>query len=67
MAAILSRYWEWGYPHLIGDPPMDDGGFMHDRVRVLIRELLNRVYEVAGHSRPRGARGDHRDEVDPRF
>lgn len=46
---------------------MDDGGFMHDRVRVLIRELLNRVYEVAGHSRPRGARGDHRDEVDPRF
>jgi hypothetical protein len=57
LAVILSPYWKWGYPHLIGDPPMDDGGFTHDRVRVLIRALLARVADVTGHPRPKGCEG----------
>ncbi len=51
LAVILTPYWKWGYPHLIGDPPMDDGGFTPDRVRPLIRALLNRVADVTGHQR----------------
>ena len=54
LAVILSPYWKWGYPHLIGDPPMDDGGFTPDRVRPLMRALLDRVADVTGHSRPQG-------------
>lgn len=54
LAVILSPYWKWGYPHLIGDPPMDDGGFTHDRVRALIHALLARVADVTGHQRPKG-------------
>lgn len=56
LAVILSPYWKWGYPHLIGDPPMDDGGFTPDRVRLLVRALLNRVADVTGHPRPNGWR-----------
>lgn len=56
LAVILTPYWKWGYPHLIGDPPMDDGGFTHDQVRVLIRALLARVADVTGHLRPKGCR-----------
>jgi hypothetical protein len=51
LATILTPYWKWGYPHLIGDPPMDDGGFTPDRVRPLIRVLLDRVADVTGHQR----------------
>ncbi len=54
LAVILSPFWKWGYPHLIGDPPMDDGAFTPDQVRVLIRMLLDRIQDVTGHSRPRG-------------
>lgn len=54
LAVILSPYWKWGYPHLIGDPPMEDGGFKPDRVRSLVRGLLGRVADVTGHSRPKG-------------
>ncbi len=54
LAVILTPYWKWGYPHLIGDPPMDDGGFTNDQVRVLIRALLARVADVTGHPRPKG-------------
>ena len=54
LAVILSPYWKWGYPHLIGDPPMEDGGFKPDRVRSLVRALLDRVADVTGHSRPKG-------------
>ncbi|RJG56018.1 hypothetical protein D0Z70_07445 [Sphingobium terrigena] len=54
LAVILSPFWKWGYPHLIGDPPMDDGGFTHERVRALIRALLDRVRDGTGHPRPRG-------------
>lgn len=61
LAVILSPYWSWGYPHLIGDPPMDDGGFNHDRVRVLIRALLTRVADVTGHPRPKGCEGFGRE------
>jgi len=55
LAVILTPYWKWGYPHLIGDPPMDDGGFTPDRVRPLVRALLDRVADVTGHRRPREA------------
>ncbi len=51
LATILTPYWKWGYPHLIGDPPMDDGGFTPDRVRPLIRVLLDRLADVTGHQR----------------
>ena len=61
LAVILSPYWKWGYPHLIGDPPMDDGGFNHDRVRVLIHALLVRVADVTGHPRPKGCEGFDRE------
>ncbi len=61
LAVILSPYWKWGYPHLIGDPPMDDGGFTHDRVRALIRALLARVADVTGHPRPKGCEGFGRE------
>ena len=54
LAVILSPYWKWGYPHLIGDPPMNDGGFTPDRVRPLVRALLDRVADVTGHPRPQG-------------
>lgn len=54
LAVILSPYWKWGYPHLIGDPPMEDGGFTPDRVRALVRTLLDRVADGTGHSRPQG-------------
>lgn len=54
LAITLSPYWKWGYPHLIGDPPMDDGGFTPDRVRPLVRALLDRVADGTGHSRPHG-------------
>ena len=61
LAVILSPYWKWGYPHLIGDPPIDDGGFTHDRVRALIRALLARVADVTGHPRPKGCEGFGRE------
>ncbi|WP_253716906.1 hypothetical protein [Sphingomonas sp. AP4-R1] len=61
LAVILSPYWKWGYPHLIGDPPMDDGGWKHDRVRGLIRALLARVADVTGHPRPKGCDGFGRE------
>lgn len=54
LAVILSPYWKWGYPHLIGDPPMNDGGFTPDRVRPLVRALLDHVTDGTGHSRPQG-------------
>lgn len=54
LAVVLSPYWKWGYPHLIGDPLLDDGGFTPDRVRPLIRALLDRVHDVTGHPRPKG-------------
>ncbi|WP_206240661.1 hypothetical protein [Novosphingobium terrae] len=54
LAVILTPYYKWGYPHLIGDPPMDDGGFTADQVRSLIRALLERVHDVTGHTRPKG-------------
>ncbi|WP_029547793.1 hypothetical protein [Sphingobium yanoikuyae] len=58
LAAILTPYWKWGYPHLIGDPPMDDGDFSPEQVCVLIRALLDRVHDVTGHARL--ADGDQR-------
>lgn len=58
LAAILTPYWKWGYPYLIGDPPMDDGGFSPEQVCVLIRALLDRVHDVTGHARL--AAGAHR-------
>ncbi len=54
LAVVLSPYWKWGYPHLIGDPPMEDDGFKPDCVRSLVRALLDRVADVTGHSRPKG-------------
>ncbi|CAM5374669.1 hypothetical protein [Sphingobium scionense] len=51
LVVILTPYWKWGYPHLIGDPPMDDGGFSPERVCLLIRALLDRVHDVTGHAR----------------
>lgn len=51
LAAILTPYWKWGYPHLIGDPPMDDGRFSPEQVCLLIRALLDRVHDVTGHAR----------------
>lgn len=56
LAVILSPYWKWGYPHLIGDTPMDDGGFTPDQVRALTRAMLDRVQGVTGHPRPGGLR-----------
>ncbi|MFD1104225.1 hypothetical protein [Sphingobium olei] len=53
LAVVLSPFWKWGYPHLNGDPPINDGGFTPDQVRVLIRAMLDRVQDVTGHSRPR--------------
>lgn len=54
LAATLTPYWKWGYPQLIGDPPMDHGGLKTDQVRSLVRALLDRVYDVTGHPRPSG-------------
>ncbi|WP_404478994.1 hypothetical protein [Novosphingobium sp. BL-52-GroH] len=59
LSIILSPYWKWGYPHLIGDPPMDAGGFTPDRVRPLVRAMLDRVADVTGHRRPKGCRYPH--------
>jgi len=63
LAVILSPYWKWGYPHLIGDPPMDDGGFTPDRVRPLVRALLDRVADVTGHPRPQGFERHQREAL----
>lgn len=62
LAIILTPFWKWGYPHLIGDPPMDDGKFTPDRVRSLIRALLDRVRDGTGHSLPRGLRRERTDD-----
>lgn len=56
LAVILSPYWKWGYPHMVGDPPMDDGRFAPDQVRPLVRALLDRVHDVTGHPRPKAGR-----------
>lgn len=61
LAVILTPYWKWGYPHLIGDPPMDQGGFTPYQVRSLVRALLERVHDVTGHTRPKG--WERRQEV----
>lgn len=63
LAVILSPYWKWGYPHLIGDSPMDDGGFTPDRVRPLVRALLDRVADVTGHPRPQGFEHHQREAL----
>lgn len=63
LAVILSPYWKWGYPHLIGDPPIDDGGFTPDRVRPLVRALLDRVADVTGHLRPQGFEPHRREAL----
>jgi hypothetical protein len=52
LAEILSPFWKWGYPELIGRPPLADGGFDQTQVRVLIRVLLDHVRDVTGHVRP---------------
>ncbi len=54
LAVILTPYWKWNYPVLIGDPPTDDGGFTTGEVRHLTRALLERVHDVTGHRRPKG-------------
>lgn len=54
LAVILTPYWKWGYTQLIGDPPIDHGGFTPGEVRHLIRPLLERVHDVTGHRRPKG-------------
>lgn len=59
LVVILTPYWKWGYPHLIGDPPMDDGGFSPEQVCVLIRALLDRVHDVTGHARLADAGQQH--------
>jgi hypothetical protein len=61
LAVILSPFWKWGYPHLIGDPPVDDGGYSPDQVRLLLRALLDRVHDVTGHPRPKGWHRHQRD------
>ncbi|PZU70689.1 MAG: hypothetical protein DI554_00160 [Sphingobium sp.] len=63
LAVILSPFWKWGYPHLIGDPPMDDGGFTPDRVRPLVRALLDRVADGTGHPRPQGIERRQREAL----
>lgn len=63
LAVILSPYWKWGYPHLIGDPPMDDGGFTPDQVRPLVRALLDRVADVTGHLRSQGFERHQREAL----
>lgn len=56
LAVILSPYWKWGYPHLIGDPPMESGGFTSEQIYSLVRALLDHVRDVTGHACPKGAR-----------
>jgi hypothetical protein len=55
LAAVLTPYWKWRQPRW-DDPTPADGGFTADRVRPLLRALLNRVREVTGHPRPNGWR-----------
>ena len=54
LAAVLTPYWKWSSPLGGGETELDDGGFTADRIRPLLRALLDRVHRVTGHPRPRG-------------
>jgi hypothetical protein len=54
LADILTPYWKWNSVHLWDAPIPDDGGFTAEQIRTLLRTLLDRVYEVTGHPRPKG-------------
>lgn len=54
LADVLTPYWKWNAVHLWDAPRPDDGGFTADAVRPLLRTLLDRVYDVTGHPRPKG-------------
>ncbi|WBO22867.1 hypothetical protein [Sphingomonas abietis] len=49
LASVLTPYWIWNRPVLLGDPSPDDGGFAHERVAALLHALLNHVGAVTGH------------------
>ncbi|MEO7680773.1 MAG: hypothetical protein ABIS14_08790, partial [Sphingomonas sp.] len=50
LAAILSPYGRWRF----AQPPVGDLPITPSQMRTLTRELLDRVNNVTGHSRPRG-------------
>jgi hypothetical protein len=54
LAEVLTPYWKWNAVHLWDAPPPDDGGFTADEIRALLRPLLDRIYDVTGHPRPKG-------------
>ncbi|MET3762998.1 hypothetical protein [Sphingomonas sp. UYEF23] len=53
LAEVLTPYCKWNSFHLWDAPPPDDGGFTAKQIRVLLRALLDRVYDVTGHPRPK--------------
>uniref|UniRef100_UPI0035CBDA59 hypothetical protein n=1 Tax=uncultured Sphingomonas sp. TaxID=158754 RepID=UPI0035CBDA59 len=53
LAEVLTPYWKWNSVHLWDAPTPDDGGFTEEQIRALLRALLDRVYDVTGHPRPK--------------
>lgn len=62
LAEVLTPYNKWNEPHLFGPVP-DDGGFVPGEIGTLLRALLDRVYRVTGHRRPRGWHSGARSDV----
>jgi hypothetical protein len=56
LALTLTPYWKWSRQSLFGETRPDDGGFMPDEVRWLLRALLDHVQRVTGHKAARAPR-----------
>lgn len=53
LASVLSPYWKWNRPARRDAHAPDDVGFSAEEIRELLRNLLEQVYQVTGHNRPK--------------
>jgi hypothetical protein len=49
LAVVLTPYWKWNVPAGYREAVLDDGGFVPDQVRSLLRALLDQIRLVTGH------------------
>jgi len=61
LADVLTPYNKWNAIQLWHEPTPDDGGFTAEPVRLLLRNLLDEIHQITGHSRPKGWHGAAHD------